>query len=200
MLRLFLIDEVHMLKEESRGATLEVVVSRMKTVSKALHQGSNSKSIRILAMSATVPNVQDIAFWLCQDNGSQAVVREFGEEYRPVKLEKLVLAFPQSGNEYMFEKFLDAKLMEVIQSYSSGKPTLVFCSTKKSTITAAEVVARQARESAKGSPWGFGHPFVKTKNQHDALMSLKSKFKDRKLSGKLDPIKFFSLAHLTLIF
>ena len=49
--RLFLIDEVHMLQEE-RGATLEVVVSRMKQVARAC---------RLVALSATVPNIEDVA-------------------------------------------------------------------------------------------------------------------------------------------
>jgi ATP-dependent DNA helicase HFM1/MER3 len=38
-----------------RGATLEVVVSRMKTL------GTNT---RFIAVSATVPNVNDVAEWL----------------------------------------------------------------------------------------------------------------------------------------
>lgn len=54
MVKLFLIDEVHILKED-RGATLEAIVSRMKSV------GTN---IRFVALSATVPNSQDIATWL----------------------------------------------------------------------------------------------------------------------------------------
>lgn len=49
--RLFLIDEVHMLQGE-RGAVLEVVVSRMKQA---------AQSCRLIALSATVPNIQDVA-------------------------------------------------------------------------------------------------------------------------------------------
>jgi ATP-dependent DNA helicase HFM1/MER3 len=72
MLRLFLIDEVHFLKDESRGATLEVVVSRMKTFNAAFH---GDKELRFIAMSATVPNVHDIASWLCHKNGSPAALK-----------------------------------------------------------------------------------------------------------------------------
>ena len=57
MVKLFLIDEVHILKED-RGATLEAIVSRMKSVGSA---------IRFVALSATVPNSQDIATWLGKD-------------------------------------------------------------------------------------------------------------------------------------
>lgn len=40
---------------ETRGSTLEVVISRMKT---------RNESIRFLLVSATVPNIRDIADWM----------------------------------------------------------------------------------------------------------------------------------------
>lgn len=48
--------QVHILRE-SRGPTLEVVVSRMKT---------KGNDVRFVALSATVPNIDDIARWLGQ--------------------------------------------------------------------------------------------------------------------------------------
>lgn len=79
-IRLFLIDEVHILNEEGRGSTLEVVVSRMKTVGLEIHQravttGGASCGIRFVALSATVPNVHDIAEWLRDGNETPAQVR-----------------------------------------------------------------------------------------------------------------------------
>lgn len=83
-----------------RGATLEVVVSRMKTL------GTNT---RFIAVSATVPNVNDVAEWLGElrraplidsrrrrclstgsgyEEGSPATVFQFGEEYRPCRLHR----------------------------------------------------------------------------------------------------------------
>jgi ATP-dependent DNA helicase HFM1/MER3 len=50
----FSIVQVHILNE-SRGSTLEVVISRMKT------RGS---AVRFVLVSATVPNIQDIASWI----------------------------------------------------------------------------------------------------------------------------------------
>src|SRR5262249_7123082 len=61
LVRLFLIDEVHILKDV-RGATLEAVVSRMKTI------GAN---VRFVALSATIPNSEDVACWLGRDHTSQ---------------------------------------------------------------------------------------------------------------------------------
>lgn len=54
-LQLMMIDEVHTLHEAPRGATLEVVVSRTKT---------RGDAVRFVAVSATVPNIDDIARWI----------------------------------------------------------------------------------------------------------------------------------------
>lgn len=80
-----------MLNEEKRGATLEAVVSRMKTIRELMQQqntlerikASNDKhrvplndnevqqDMRFVAISATMPNVEDIAMWL-GDKGKPA--------------------------------------------------------------------------------------------------------------------------------
>ena len=77
LVRLFLIDEVHLLNDDSRGATLEAVVSRMKTAHASLiasspRETNSSGGLRFLAMSATCPNVSDIAAWL--NNGEEQAV------------------------------------------------------------------------------------------------------------------------------
>jgi ATP-dependent DNA helicase HFM1/MER3 len=100
--KLFLIDEVHTLKE-ARGATLEAVVSRMKSI------GSN---VRFVALSATIPNSEDIATWLGRNATSQHVPAHrahFGEEFRPVKLQKFVYGYHFSGNNFAFDKLLNSK-------------------------------------------------------------------------------------------
>ncbi|KAK5280822.1 ATP-dependent DNA helicase MER3, partial [Cryomyces antarcticus] len=100
MVKLFLIDEIHFLKED-RGATLEAVVSRMKSV------GSD---VRFIALSATVPNSHDIATWLGKDPMNQKLPAQrerFGEEFRPVKLQKHVCGYQSTSNDFVFGKTLD---------------------------------------------------------------------------------------------
>ncbi|KAI9052221.1 hypothetical protein LZ554_003579 [Drepanopeziza brunnea f. sp. 'monogermtubi'] len=134
MVKLFLIDEVHILKD-TRGATLEAVVSRMKTI------GAN---VRFVALSATVPNSEDIATWLGRDHTNHQIPahREiFGEEFRPVKLQKHVHGFDGNFNEFAFEKVLDGKLPNLIKQYSQKKPIMVFCFTRKSCEGTAIMMA-----------------------------------------------------------
>ena len=134
MVKLFLIDEVHILKD-TRGATLEAVVSRMK---------ANGTNVRFVALSATVPNPQDIATWLGRNtsNPDQPAQREiFGEDFRPVKLQKHVHGFDGPPNDFAFEKVLDGKLSNLIQKYTQKKPIMVFCLTRKACEKTAALLA-----------------------------------------------------------
>ena len=73
--------QVHQLNDESRGPTMEAIVSRMKTVrasvmwekEEALGRGegqdgkpvSQTPSLRFIAISATIPNIDDVSTILC---------------------------------------------------------------------------------------------------------------------------------------
>ncbi|KAI1100078.1 P-loop containing nucleoside triphosphate hydrolase protein [Jackrogersella minutella] len=142
MVRLVLIDEVHILKD-ARGATLEAVVSRMKTI------GAN---VRFVALSATVPNIGDVARWLGRHHSNQrdsAHTEAFGEEFRPVKLRRYVYGYEGSQNDFTFDKSLDRKLPTLLAKHSEKKPTMIFCFTRKS----CESTARNLAEwwSARGT-------------------------------------------------
>jgi ATP-dependent DNA helicase HFM1/MER3 len=52
-IKLFLIDEVHLLNEGKRGSTLEAIVSRMKLIIKHKEE---QKQMRFICVSATIPN------------------------------------------------------------------------------------------------------------------------------------------------
>ncbi|XP_034509769.1 probable ATP-dependent DNA helicase HFM1 isoform X8 [Ailuropoda melanoleuca] len=149
LVRLFLIDEVHVVKDENRGPTLEVVVSRMKTVQSLSPTSENSSTIipmRFVAVSATIPNAEDIAEWL-SDGERPAVCLKMDERHRPVKLRKVVLGFPCRSNqtEFKFDLTLNYKIASVIQTYSDQKPTLVFCATRKGVQQAASVLVKDAK-------------------------------------------------------
>ncbi|XP_030877066.1 probable ATP-dependent DNA helicase HFM1 isoform X4 [Leptonychotes weddellii] len=149
LVRLFLIDEVHVVKDENRGPTLEVVVSRMKTVQSLSPTSENSSTVipmRFVAVSATIPNAEDIAEWL-SDGERPAVCLKMDEKHRPVKLRKVVLGFPCRSNqtEFKFDLTLNYKIASVIQTYSDQKPTLVFCATRKGVQQAASVLVKDAK-------------------------------------------------------
>ncbi|KAJ0012169.1 hypothetical protein NQD34_013144, partial [Periophthalmus magnuspinnatus] len=171
LVRLFLIDEVHVVKDATRGATLEVVVSRMKTVNayRSAQNPEGAVSMRFVAVSATIPNITDIADWLCDNNGP-ATYLNMDESHRPVKLRKVVLGFPcnPSQTEFRFDLTLNYKMANIIQTYSDHKPTLVFCSTRKGAQQAAAVLAKEAR-------------FIMTMEHKQRLMKYANSILDSKL-------------------
>lgn len=164
LIKLLLIDEVHILNKD-RGAALEAVVSRMKSV---------GSGVRFVALSATVPNSQDIATWLGRDanNTNIPAIRErFGEEFRPVKLERHVCGYQTTSNAFAFDSTLNKKwvpptiddctflimcnrLPDVIKKFSHRKPIMVFCFTRKSCAEAAKFLASWWEEcNPQGRYW-----------------------------------------------
>lgn len=167
--QLLLIDEVHLLQDH-RGPRLEAAVSRVKLCNEidsartedpqrtttmaeaggyARGQLSSSSMIRIMAISATIPNTQDISCWL-----GSATVFSFGEEFRPVPLRKHVVGYPPS-QVTGFSSKLDQYLMPTIQAH--GSPALVFVPTRNGAVHSAETLAKeyaQVRTQAKMRlPW-----------------------------------------------
>ncbi|CAH2234497.1 jg1639 [Pararge aegeria aegeria] len=160
--KLFLIDEVHILNDEIRGPVLEAVVSRMKTIEtsvqsahrieqvQAQFQGADiqcpesSPRIRFVAVSATVSNPEDVAAWL-GNREQPAAYYKFGDECRPVKLKRVVEGYPcpNGTSIFKFDIILNYKLWPIIQKYHNGKPTLIFCNTRKGVVLTAETLSRE---------------------------------------------------------
>ena len=159
---LLLIDEVHILEQETRGATLEAVVSRMKLVYNRPERGP----FRIVAISATIPNIEDIAAWLGTD-----VILSYDSSYRPVPLTVKVLGYQKAQNQFKFEQALTFKLYGVIQRYSDQKSTLVFCQTQKGTLNAARRLVQDAGTALLASP-----------QQQTVLSEAASRLKDKQLA------------------
>ncbi|WVQ91135.1 hypothetical protein IAS59_004924 [Cryptococcus gattii] len=177
-LQLIMIDEVHILRE-SRGATLEVVISRLKGL---------SRDIRFIALSATVPNIDDIARWLgptrneygqlsrgvlvgrevinakekralTVDDMPMAKVYKFGEEYRPVPLQRVTYGIESVGNDWALANRLDKELYPILLKHTAGQPVLVFCPTRKSCQATVESIFQSYEEArAKGLNLPWKHP------------------------------------------
>lgn len=137
---LLLLDEVHAVNLTNRGPILEVVVARLQLCARIRSAAAFPGGLRIVAVSATIPNIQDIGVWLGATPDS---VRCFGSEFRPVPLEKYVLAYKEGKNEFLFQQFLDSKLAGVLDKYNpDGKPALVFCVTKSGCEKAARTLLK----------------------------------------------------------
>lgn len=165
-LKLFLIDEIHLLNDEKRGPVLEAVVSRMKTI---LNTQKLEQDLRFIAVSATIPNIDDLAEWI---GGDQVKFFKISEELRPVKLSKIVQGYKCAPNtkSFAFDMSLNYKLESVIKKFSDGKPTLIFCSSRRGVDLALNTLT--------------GKTFSFIKNR-DVLQEISQKLKDPKLKSSI---------------
>ncbi|OMO69422.1 hypothetical protein COLO4_29060 [Corchorus olitorius] len=165
---LLLIDEVHLLND-LRGAALEAIVSRVKMLARKPEMKSSSlASVRFLAVSATIPNIEDLAEWL--EVPVQGIKR-FGEEMRPVKLTTRVFGYASAKNDFLFEK------ANILMQYSRGKSALVFCSTRKGAQEAAQ------RLSQTVMAFGYSNPFIKSHEQQERLREASLSCSDKQMQS-----------------
>jgi len=122
-------DEVHLLNEAERGPTLEVVLARLMQV---------NPDIQILALSATINNVDEIAGWL--------KAQHVTTEWRPVALKEGVLLHEEiqyrDGDARKIEKkSRDPTINLALNTVKTGGQALIFASTRKNAVTLAKKVA-----------------------------------------------------------
>jgi len=144
---LLCVDEVHLLGED-RGATLEAVVTRMRTVSasdEVRARGWPGARLRVIALSATLPNLPDISRWI---GARRETTFAFDDSYRPVRLVVTVLGCEPRRSPFLFERSLDARVFDVVRTYGRGRPTLIFCASRSGTQSTAEQLARDGMASA----------------------------------------------------
>jgi len=122
-------DEVHLLNEAERGPTLEVVLARLMQV---------NPSIQVLALSATMGNVDEVAAWL----KAGFVVTE----WRPVSLKEGVLLhdeiqFKDGDSRKIERKTNNDAVNMALNTVKTGGQALVFASTRKNAATLARKIA-----------------------------------------------------------
>jgi len=88
--------------------------------------------MRIIALSATLPNLADIGEWL---GCTQDSIHYFDESFRPVPLSVHTLSMGSMSNAFLFDKSLDERVGPLVQRYGDGKQVLIFCASKKSCET-----------------------------------------------------------------
>ncbi|GAB1610423.1 hypothetical protein Ahia01_001328600, partial [Argonauta hians] len=102
--------------------------------------------IRFVAVSATIQNLDDLAEWL-GTTSNPAKTYKISDHLRPVKLQKIVIGYPcyDGMSNFKFDISLRYKIHNIISSYSDGKPTLVFCSTRKNVMQTADMLSKNGR-------------------------------------------------------
>ena len=96
--------------------------------------------MRIVAVSATLPNIAEIAEFL---DANEA--HTFDESYRPVPLTTHVIGQgyvgDKSNSQFRFWSSLDRNVPEIIHKFSNKRPSIVFCHSKSDTEKVADLLA-----------------------------------------------------------
>jgi antiviral helicase SLH1 len=140
--KLLIIDEVHLLHED-RGAVIETIVARTLRLVE-----SSQSLIRIVGLSATLPNYVDVADFL-RVNRYQGLFY-FDSSFRPVPLEQHFLGVKGKAGSPQSRTNLDkAMFLKVEQLISDGHQVMVFVHARKETVKTATTIREMCR--AEGS-------------------------------------------------
>ncbi|MGP6206531.1 DEAD/DEAH box helicase [Cuniculiplasma sp. SKW3] len=127
---LMVIDEVHNIGDESRGPTLEVIVSVARMI---------NPDLQMVFLSATLKNYEEIGEWL----NSEMVISDF----RPVPLKKFIINRKKIYDAEFTEKGrLRNDITDVIEStIENGGQVLIFLNTRKRAESFARDIGNQFR-------------------------------------------------------
>lgn len=119
-------DEVHLLNDGERGPTLEVVLARLMQV---------NPDMQVLALSATINNVEEIAEWLKAGYVTT--------EWRPIQLNEGVVLHEEiqfkDGDARKIEKrSRNSAINLALSTIKSGGQALIFANTRRKAVTLAK--------------------------------------------------------------
>ncbi|KAF2167827.1 hypothetical protein M409DRAFT_53787 [Zasmidium cellare ATCC 36951] len=137
--RLLIIDEVHMLHDE-RGAVLESLVARTER-----QVESTQSLIRIVGLSATLPNYVDVADFLKVNR--MAGLFFFDQSFRPVPLEQHFIGVKgKPGTKGSRENIDNTAFEKVKDMLELGHQVMVFVHSRKDTVKTARQLYEMATE------------------------------------------------------
>ena len=121
-----IIDEVHLLDSDERGGVLEALVTRMKRI--------RDGKVRIVALSATMPNVGEVAQWI---GASEDHTFSFDDSFRPVPLKADVFGYNPGKNKFVDKYIRLYKAVQLIEPHVPDGQALIFVATRSDTVQAA---------------------------------------------------------------
>ena len=137
--RLLIIDEVHMLHDE-RGAVIESLVARTER-----QVESTQSLIRIVGLSATLPNYIDVADFLKVNR--MAGLFYFDASFRPVPLEQHFMGVRgKPGTKTSRDNFDQATFEKAKEMLGAGHQVMVFVHSRKDTLSTARTFIQKAQD------------------------------------------------------
>ncbi|XP_062896378.1 activating signal cointegrator 1 complex subunit 3 [Mobula hypostoma] len=137
IVRLLILDEVHLLHED-RGPVLESLVAR------TLRQVESTQSmIRILGLSATLPNYLDVANFLHVNPFIGLFF--FDGRFRPVPLSQTFIGVKTSNKMQQLRDMEEVCYEKVLEKLKEGHQVMVFVHARNSTVRTAMALQEMAK-------------------------------------------------------
>ena len=136
--RLLIIDEVHMLHDE-RGAVIESLVARTER-----QVESTQSLIRVVGLSATLPNYIDVADFLKVNR--MVGLFYFDASFRPVPLEQHFIGVKgKPGTKSSRDNIDQTTFEKVTEMLERGHQVMVFVHSRKDTVNTARTFVQMAQ-------------------------------------------------------
>jgi pre-mRNA-splicing helicase BRR2 len=138
LVRLIIIDEIHLLHDE-RGPVIESVVAR--TIRR---MEQTSSYVRLVGLSATLPNYQDVAAFLRVD--VKKGMFYFDASYRPCGLQQLFIGVTEKKAIKRYQVVNEVCYEKVLDHVTAKNQVLVFVHSRKETAKTAKYIRDTAVE------------------------------------------------------
>ncbi|KAK3949762.1 Sec63 Brl domain-containing protein [Pseudoneurospora amorphoporcata] len=139
LVRLIIIDEIHLLHDD-RGPVLESIVSR--TIRKTEQTG---EPVRIVGLSATLPNYRDVASFLRVDTNTGLF--HFDGSFRPCPLRQEFIGVTERKAIKQLKTMNDITYQKVLEHVGQNRnQMLIFVHSRKETAKTAKYIRDKALE------------------------------------------------------
>jgi helicase len=159
-------DEVHLIGDESRGPTLEMILTHLKLL---------DTNPQIVGLSATITNSEEIASWL-----DSKLVKN---DWRPVPLTEGVSedghVYMNNGNNFDFEQSLMGTPIDLgLQSIKNGGQSLIFAETrtrsKSLAIKASDAISKILKQNELTKLKMISEKILSENEHTDLILTLSS--------------------------
>lgn len=138
LVRLIIIDEIHLLHDE-RGPVLESIVARtIKNMDENLEN-----RVRFVGLSATLPNYRDVAQFLRVEKDG---LFYFDASYRPCPLAQQFIGITEKKAFKKYEAMNEVCYEKIIENLSEDNQVIIFVHSRKETAKTAKWLANKLIE------------------------------------------------------
>lgn len=135
--KLIIIDEIHLLHDE-RGPVLEGIISRTLR---------HSEPVRLVGLSATLPNYEDVAKFLRVDVKTNLYY--FDSSYRPCPLEQQFIGIKEKKAIKKLNAMNEACYDKVVDCTEKNHQLIIFVHSRKDTYKTAKWISDKLRDEGK---------------------------------------------------